>query len=155
MGRHRDEWPAVILHDIREYFRPPAGPVFKGFDAWYGADVVLATGWDTVYAVLGLEHCRARAYLVQDHEPEFFATSAESVFAERTYGQGLHCITASPWLRDLVAAYGAHASAFRLGVDQDVYRLGRSNVGATRSSSMREPSRRDAPCRWGCSRSRS
>lgn len=123
MGRHRDEWPAVVRRDLREYFRPPRGPVFKGFDAWYGADVVLATGWDTVYPVLGLGHCRARAYLVQDHEPEFFATSAESVFAERSYTLGLHCITASPWLRELVAGrYGAHASAFQLGVDHEVYR---------------------------------
>ena len=122
-GRQRDEWPAVVRHDLREYFRPPRGPVFKGFDAWYGADVVLATGWDTVYPVMRLDHCRARAYLVQDHEPEFFATSAESVFAERSYTYGLHCIAASPWLRDLVAGrYGADASAFQLGVDHDVYR---------------------------------
>src|SRR4051794_18172129 len=122
MGRQRDEWPAVVRHGLREYFRPPAGRVFEDFGAWYGADVVLATGWD-VYPVLQLDHCRARAYLVQDHEPEFFATSAESVFAERGYTLGLHCIAASPWLRDLLAArYGAQASSFQLGVDHDVYR---------------------------------
>ena len=67
--------------DIREFFRPPAAPVFKGFDHWHGADVVLATGWDTVYPVLRLSGCGARAYLVQDYEPEFFATSAESLWA--------------------------------------------------------------------------
>ncbi len=84
--------------------------MFKGFDEWYGADVVLATGWDTVYPVAMLPGCRARAYLVQDHEPEFFATSAESVCAERTYDHGLYPICASPWLRDLLAdRYGATA----------------------------------------------
>ena len=47
-------------------------PVTEGFDDWHGADVVVATGWDTVYPALLLAGCRARAYLVQDHEPEFF-----------------------------------------------------------------------------------
>jgi glycosyltransferase involved in cell wall biosynthesis/SAM-dependent methyltransferase len=116
------EWAGVVAGDLREFFRPPRGPVFKGFDQWFGADVVLATGWDTVYPVLRLDHCRARAYLVQDHEPEFYATSAESVFAEGTYGHGLFCIAASPWLRDLLAErYGAPGTAFELGVDHDVY----------------------------------
>src|SRR4051794_20849569 len=121
-GRLRSEWPGVIRRNLRDFFRPIQGPVFKGFDRWYGADVVLATGWDTVYPVLRLPWVRARAYLVQDHEPEFFATSAESVFAERTYGAGLHVIAASPWLRDLIHdRYGAEGTAFSLGVDHAVY----------------------------------
>ena len=57
--------------------------MFKEFDDWYGADVVVATGWQTVYPVLELDGCRARAYLVNDHEPEFFATSVEHEWAER------------------------------------------------------------------------
>lgn len=122
LGYHRDEWPAVIRGNLREYFRPTSGPVFKGFDAWHGADVVLATGWDTVYPVLRLPHCSGRAYLVQDHEPEFFATSAESLFAARTYEAGLYVIAASPWLRDLVHdRYGAEGTSFELGVDHSTY----------------------------------
>jgi glycosyltransferase involved in cell wall biosynthesis/SAM-dependent methyltransferase len=116
-------WRAVVRSQLREYFRPTRGPVFKGFDDWYGADVVLATGWDTVYPVLRLDHCRARAYLVQDHEPEFFATSAESLWAHETYRAGLYCIAASAWLRDLMRDhYGAQASHFDLGVDHETYR---------------------------------
>jgi glycosyltransferase involved in cell wall biosynthesis/SAM-dependent methyltransferase len=123
MWRHRNERPALIRGNLREYFRPVSGPVFKGFDQWFGADVALATGWDTVFPVQRLPHCRARAYLVQDHEPEFFATSAESVFAERTYVEGLYCIAASPWLLELVhSRYGAEGSSFVLGVDHEAYR---------------------------------
>jgi O-antigen biosynthesis protein len=121
-NRHASDWPAVLRENLREYFRPVDGPVFKGFDDWYGADVALATGWDTVYAVQRLPHCRARAYLVQDHEPEFFATSAESIYAANTYAQGLYVIAASPWLRDLVHdRYGAEGVAFQLGVDHEAY----------------------------------
>lgn len=119
----RDLWPGVLRHDVNEFFAPFEGPVYKGFEDWQGADVVMATGWQTVDATLALDHCRARAYIVNDHEPEFFATSTERAIAEATYGHGLHCIAASPWLRDLlIERYGASADAFQLGVDHDVYR---------------------------------
>ena len=36
----------------------------------------------------------ARAYLVQDHEPEFYADVGRARWAEQTYRLGLHCITA-------------------------------------------------------------
>jgi glycosyltransferase involved in cell wall biosynthesis/GT2 family glycosyltransferase len=122
-GDARDVWPAVLRHDINEFFSPFNGPVYKGFDAWQGADVAIATGWQTVHATLGLDHCRARAYIVNDHEPDFFAASTERVVAEDTYRHGMHCVAASPWLRDLlVERYGASADAFQLGVDGDTYR---------------------------------
>jgi glycosyltransferase involved in cell wall biosynthesis len=118
----RDMWPAVLRHDINEFFASFEGPVYKGFDAWQGADVAIATGWQTVHATLGLDNCRARAYIVNDHEPEFFAASTEHVLAQDTYRHGLHCIAASPWLRDvLVERYGASADAFQLGVDGETY----------------------------------
>ena len=72
----------------RRWFAPVKAPVFRGFDQWHGADVVVATGWQTVYPVLELDGVRARAYLINDHEPEFFATSVESEWAERTYRLG-------------------------------------------------------------------
>jgi O-antigen biosynthesis protein len=122
-GHARDLWPAVLRHDINEFFATFEGPVYKGFDSWQGADVAIATGWQTVHATLGLDNTRARAYLVNDHEPEFYATATEQVLAEDTYRHGLHCIAASPWLRDLlVERYDASADAFQLGVDGDTYR---------------------------------
>jgi glycosyltransferase involved in cell wall biosynthesis len=115
-------WPGVLRHDIRDFFAPLQGPVYKGFEAWQGADIAIATGWQTVHAVLGLENCRARAYVVNDHEPEFFAASTERVLAEDTYRHDLHCIAASPWLRDLlIERYGASADAFELGVEVEIY----------------------------------
>jgi glycosyltransferase involved in cell wall biosynthesis len=119
----RDVWPAVLRHDVNDFFASFNGPLYKGFEDWQGADVAIATGWQTVHAMLGLDNCRARAYIVNDHEPEFYASSTERVLAEDTYRHGLHCVAASPWLRDLLMErYGASADAFQLGVDGDTYR---------------------------------
>lgn len=123
IGETESLWPAVLRGQINEWFAPFEGPVYKGFDDWHGADVAMATGWQTVHPTLLLDNCRARAYIVNDHEPEFFPTSTEYRLAEDTYRYGIHCIAASPWLRDLVATrYGASADDFQLGVDHAVYR---------------------------------
>ncbi len=119
----RDVWPGVVRRNINEFFAPIKGAVYKGFDAWHGADLVVATGWQTVHPALRLDRCYARAYLVNDHEPEFYAASTEQVLAADTYRHGLHCIAATPWLRDLlIERYGATADAFQLGVDHETYR---------------------------------
>jgi glycosyltransferase involved in cell wall biosynthesis len=113
---------AVLRRRVARQFAPIRAPVTKGFDGWHGADVVVATGWETVYPALLRESCRARAYLVQDHEPEFFPTSARRLWAEQTYSLGLYAICASRWLRDLLARrYGTDGSWFRLGVDHRTY----------------------------------
>jgi O-antigen biosynthesis protein len=118
-GRNADaDAEALVL----EWFGGMRGRVRAGFDDWLGADVVVATGWQTVHRVLMLGGCKARAYLVQDHEPDFYPESAERRWADQTYRLGLHCVTAGRWLRDLVSHnYGATASFFSLGVDRSVY----------------------------------
>jgi glycosyltransferase involved in cell wall biosynthesis len=121
-GQHLSEWPAVVRADINDFFVPMQGPLYKDFAEWQGADVVIATGWQTVHPTLMLDQCRARVYLVNDHEPEFFPTSTERRLAEDTYLHDLHCIAASPWLRDLlIDRYHAPADAFQLGVDHAIY----------------------------------
>jgi glycosyltransferase involved in cell wall biosynthesis len=112
-------------HDVSLWVQDQGGmrgPGQFGFDGWSGADVAVAAGWQTVHSVLMLGDCKARAYLVHDHEPDFYAESAERRWAEQTYRLGLHCITAGRWLRDLVTQnYGATASWFSPGVDTGVY----------------------------------
>jgi glycosyltransferase involved in cell wall biosynthesis len=122
--RHATESAAETAALFEEFFGPLAGPVHAGFERWDGADVVMATGWQTVAKVLRLEGASARAYLVQDHETEFYPTSAEREWAAWTYRQGLHCIAASPWLAQLLRdRYDASATSFDLGIDHDRYRL--------------------------------
>jgi len=122
-GYKRHERAARIRRDMRDWFAPIEGPVFKGFGEWFGADVVIATGWQTAHEVMLLPDCRARVYLVHDHESEFYATSVEGRWAEATYGLGMHAICSSPWLEEIVRSrYGGTTSLFDFGVDHDVYR---------------------------------
>jgi O-antigen biosynthesis protein len=121
-GRHAGESEAQTAALWEQFFGPVRATVRTSLEAWAGADVVVATGWQTVPRVLSLPGAGTRAYLVQDHEPEFYATSAERDWATWTYGQGVHCICASPWLAELVSdRYGASATPFDLGVDHDRY----------------------------------
>lgn len=113
--------PAVMRHTIVEHFRPLKAAVFRGLDQWYGADVAVATGWQTVHPVLRLPGCASRAYLVHDYESEFYAASAEKLFAEDTYKHGLHAVCSSPWLADLASAHGSTTDLFEFGVDHEVY----------------------------------
>ncbi|CAB4876279.1 unannotated protein [freshwater metagenome] len=123
-GRQASEWPATVRGLIREHFAPLQAPVYKDLERdWFGADVVVATGWQTVHPVMLLPNCRARAYLVHDHENEFEGTSAESRWAQDTYRLGLFHICSSPWLLNLVTGtYGGEGSLFQFGVDHEIYR---------------------------------
>jgi O-antigen biosynthesis protein len=122
-GRRCAGGPAQAEINFREWFGPFDAQVRYGFEGWDGADVVVATGWQTVARVLVLENVGARAYLVQDHEPEFFGTSAQRLWAEDSYRHGLYPITAGPWLADLMRErYGLPATHFELAVDTDLYK---------------------------------
>lgn len=109
--------------DFKTWFGPFAAAVHPRFDAWRGADVAVATGYQSVLKVRTLADAGARAYLVQDHEPEFFATSTERLNAEESYSFGFHAITAGVWLAQVMRGrYGMRATPFELAVDHGIYR---------------------------------
>ncbi len=123
LAERAHEGAAVMRRTAVEHFAAINAPVYKGFAQWYGADVAVATGWQTVFPLLEQPGVRARAYLINDHEPEFYPTSAEATWAAETYRQGLYGIAGSPWLRDLyIEHYGGSAGSFQYGVDHEVYR---------------------------------
>lgn len=123
-ARHAGEHSAVTKRSFNEFYGANGIDLQTSFADWRGADVVLATGWQTVARTLMLPDAGARAYLVQDHEPDFYGASAEALWAAQTYRQGLHCIAASPWLAELLRSrYGASATHFDLAVDHGAYRL--------------------------------
>jgi glycosyltransferase involved in cell wall biosynthesis len=105
---------------FRTFFGPFDAAVHDDLKAWNGADVAVATGWQTVAPVLMLGGCRARVQLVQDDEPEFYPTSAERLWAERACV--LPAITAGTWLAERMRERGLQATPFALGIDHATYR---------------------------------
>jgi glycosyltransferase involved in cell wall biosynthesis len=108
--------------ELREWFGPFEAEVRYGVDDWEGTDVAVATGWQTVARVRTLPDAAARAYLVQDHEPEFFGTSVHRLWATDSYRHDLYPITAGRWLAELMEHdYGLAATSFDLGIDTRHY----------------------------------
>jgi glycosyltransferase involved in cell wall biosynthesis len=105
---------------FRAFFGPFSAEVHDGLQHWSGADIAVATGWQTVAPVLLLEGCRARVQIVQDDEPEFYPASAERLWAERAYM--LPAVTAGSWLAERMRARGLPAAAFNLGIEHATYR---------------------------------
>src|SRR2546426_10117354 len=60
-----DRRAALAQRQIEQHFAPLRAGVFKGFDDWQGADVALATGWQTAYPLATLPDCKLKAYFVQ------------------------------------------------------------------------------------------
>jgi O-antigen biosynthesis protein len=111
-----------LREEIREHFIPVEAPVFLGLDDFDSADVAIATEWSTAFPVRDLPRCREKVYLVQDDEPRFFATSAESIWAEETYRMGYRCIAYTPWMAGILERdYGLEARWFECGTDLDTY----------------------------------
>lgn len=114
--------PERASRDFRDWFGPFQARVTYGFEGFAGADVVLATGWQTLARALTLP-AAGRAYLVQDHEPEFFGTSVQRAAAEDSYRHDVYAITAGQWLAETMGeVYGVPATAFDLGIDGERYR---------------------------------
>ena len=118
----RLEWPATLRRKVVDHYAAVQAPVLRGFESWYGADVAMATSWETAYAVAALPGCRARAYMLNDHEVDFHPASVERVLAEGTYALGLHALASSRWLQEIYEGHGGTATPFELGLDHDVYR---------------------------------
>jgi glycosyltransferase involved in cell wall biosynthesis len=120
IGRHRG---SILREQIREHFVPGVeAQVHLGLEDFDSADVAIATEWTTAFPVRDLPRCREKAYLVQDHEPEFFATSAQSIWAAETYRMGYRTIAYTPWMADVLRErYGVDGRWFECGTDLDVF----------------------------------
>jgi O-antigen biosynthesis protein len=114
-----------LREEIREHFVAIDAPVFRDLSKFSGADVAIATEWRTAFPVRDLPGCREKVYLVQDDEPQFFATSSQSIWAEESYRMGYRCIAYTPWMADILRdRWGLESHYFECGTDTDVYEFG-------------------------------
>ena len=111
-----------LRREIRERFVEVEAQVFAGLDSFQPADVALATQWWTAFPVRDLPGCLEKAYLVQDDEPQFHATSAQSLWAEETYRMGYRCVAYTPWMAGILEqSWGLEARFFECGTDTATY----------------------------------
>jgi O-antigen biosynthesis protein len=114
--------PARLHQEIRDKFIPVEARFFVGLDDFVPVDVAIATNWWTAYPVRDLPGCREKVYLVQDDEPQFYATSAERIWAEDTYRMGYRCIAYTQWMADLLSERdGLESRFFECGTDTETY----------------------------------
>jgi glycosyltransferase involved in cell wall biosynthesis len=113
---------AALRREIRESFVEIDAEVFVGLEDFSGADACVATGWQTAFAARDLPGCREKVYLVQDIEPEFYATSAQFLWAEETYKMGYRCVAYTPWMAGILRErYACEARWFECGTDLDTF----------------------------------
>ena len=87
---------------------------------------VVATSWQTAYAVKRFHNTISKFYFVQDYEPLFFPVGSEYTFAENTYRFGFRGITAGDWLKDkLHEEFGMITDSFSFSYDKELYTPGK------------------------------
>lgn len=90
-------------------------------DMEYG-HAVIATSWQTAYAVRRFDNTISKFYFVQDYEPLFFPVGSKYTFAENTYRFGFRGITAGDWLKDkLHREFGMTTDSFSFSYDRELY----------------------------------
>ncbi|TCQ04205.1 glycosyl transferase family 1 [Rhizobium sp. PP-F2F-G36] len=116
-GRTERDREDILL----KYYKSVRAPmrVFDDAAKNFGADIVVATSWDTAYYCDTVENVAAKFYFVQDYEPYFYPVGARSLAAKNTYDLELNHICASPWLRNTMEqVHGRWARSFSLAADE-------------------------------------
>lgn len=86
------------------------------------AHAIIATSWQTAYAVKNFNNAISKFYFVQDFEPLFFPVGSDYTFAENTYRFGFRGITAGEWLKEkLNKEYGMETDSFSFSYDKELY----------------------------------
>ena len=94
---------------------------------------IVATSWQTAYAVKKFDNVISKFYFVQDFEPLFFAVGSEYTFAENTYKFGFRGITAGDWLKNkLHDEYGMKTDSFLFSYDRELYKPGKKRDNKNR-----------------------
>jgi hypothetical protein len=107
---------------VRDYYGFH-GPVARVDGGMEDANVVMATAWNTAYAVYNSRCAGKRFYFVQDFEPYFYPAGSISLLAENTYRMGFHAITIGRCFADtLTSGFDMKVDSFNYGSDNTCYR---------------------------------
>ena len=119
---HNWDSVASATDTITRWYFPLKAEIALGVGGFRPASATFATGWQTAYWVHHHEKSRRKFYFVQDHEPDFYARSSETILAENTYRLGLTGITAGTWLKKKLAQdYAMKCHAVSFACDTEFY----------------------------------
>ena len=94
-------------------------------DGLDGLDAIVATGWQTAYALAARSSGRDlhRFYFIQDYEPFFYPHGYEYALAEVTYSLDMHRIALGEMVSSHVRALGMDCVTVPFGCDTSTYHL--------------------------------
>lgn len=124
VGHHTHHSKSQLARDAHDWYGYSGEIDFLADDQMseVAGDVVVATAWQTVFAVQHLQRFRRRFYFVQDYEPMFYPAGSMALAAEETYRRGFDCICASPWLAEKMRRdFGLWSTFFYLVPNTDLY----------------------------------
>ena len=132
-----------LRDEIREQLRPGRGARCSRASTTGSAPTsAIATNWWTAWPLRDLPGCREKAYLVQDDEPQFYATSAQSRSGpRRRYRMGYRGIAYTPWMADILRArlrHGGRAGS-SAAPTSTTYPFGRGRARAGTDRRLRAP----------------
>jgi glycosyltransferase involved in cell wall biosynthesis len=108
---------------VRNYYGF-GGEVANVDDGMEDANIVVATGWPTAYAIFNSRCAGKRFYLVQDFEPYFHPVGTLSLLAENTYRMGFHGINIGEcYAAKIAGEFGMAVDTFKYGCDISRYHL--------------------------------
>ena len=147
LGHMKDARPARIRRQIRDWFVPLEAPVYKGFDEWFGADVALATGWQTAHS--GGDARRVslpRVPLCRITSPSSTLLQPRPPGPNRPIGSASITSAAPRTSRRWSRGTAEPRAVFSFGIDHDVYKPSETDpAGAGHCRHVR--TRRHAPTR--------
>ena len=107
---------------VRRHYFPVEAPI-EGFAGNVAdSDALVATNWQTAYAVRGLGNTAGKFYFVQDLEDRFHAEGSLAEFARETYRWGFRGLTLGLWIAEVLGReFSMPCSPFGFSYDREIY----------------------------------
>ncbi|HUB08018.1 MAG TPA: HAD family hydrolase [Myxococcales bacterium] len=113
---------AELERMVADWFFPTGARIAAGWTKLEPCDLLVATLWESAYAVQRAEGARRKAYFVQDFEAWFHPMGDGYLSAENTYRLGLEHLTIGRYLTHLITEdYGGSAGYFDFTADESLY----------------------------------
>lgn len=107
---------------VKKHYFPVEAPIEEYNGLVADSDALVATNWQTAYAVRSLWNTAKKFYFVQDVEHLFHPAGSLAEFAKETYRWGFQGITLGRWIAEVLhGEFGMECTPFGFSYDRAVY----------------------------------